>query len=145
MPNKWQISPNELRQFGCVHICSWKPESKATNPNVFTFFPLIKSDILFMTYCPPSKKQSQKCHFKDERDRIYSWSQKDFHSKSRYLAKPKRLLHNEGMVTKASRWRGEDCFEVRGTTVLLSGQPVISSQSVSQASSGYQAVCYSVA
>lgn len=52
---------------------------------------------------------------------------------------------SEGSGMKAGRWTEQDCFEVRWALVLLSGYPVVRSQPVSQASSGYQAVCFSVA
>lgn len=69
---------------------------------------------------------------------------RDFHSKSRYLAKSETTAYiiRDGHEGRQTNRR---CFEVRGAMVLLCGHPGISSQSVTQASSGYQAVCCSVA
>lgn len=80
----------------CTHICSWKPKVKPLIPLFLLSF--LSLNLTFYLWCIDPKKTISEMPFQRRKtDSIYFWSQRYFHSKSRYLAKSKRLFHNEGI------------------------------------------------
>lgn len=140
-----QVSPNEVRQSGPVYTSSQKPKVRPLIPNVLT--PFLSLNLTFQMMSWPEEDNLRTVTWK-RKDSIYFWPQRQFYSKGRYLVKSRGRAHNEGIWHEGWQMNRRRLFWGTmgfGPPILLSGYPVVRSQPVSQASSGYQAVCCSVA
>lgn len=127
----------------CTHICSWKPKVKPLIPLFLLSF--LSLNLTFYLWCIGPKKTISEMPFQRRQIAFISGPRDISILKADILPSQSDYSTMKGLALKAGRWIEGDCFEVRWALVLLSGYPVINSQPVSQAKSGYQALCCSVA